>query len=118
MAVNKSAVRTIYHANDGAVSMYEIDARHALRFKDQWSETPWAQDGKPAKPVIEISSEWQDLKPSERIALAMRFGHERKGMTAAKADEIIAAEVEHQLAEPVPPAPAPLTGPQPVQAPV
>jgi hypothetical protein len=102
MAISKSAVRTIYHVEDGPQSMYEIDARHALRFKDQWSETPFAQDGKPAAPVIEISSEWQDLKPSERIALAMKFGHERKGMTAAKADEVIFAEVERRLANPEP----------------
>jgi hypothetical protein len=46
MPISKSAVQTLYHVEDGPQSMPEIDARHALQFKDEWSKTPWAQDGK------------------------------------------------------------------------
>lgn len=93
MAVTKSAQRTIYHKEQGAVAMYHIDATHALKFKDEWSETPW-KGGEPSDPVIEIPSDWQDLSANQRINLAIKLGAERKGLTGAKADEVIQAEVE------------------------
>jgi hypothetical protein len=94
MAVAKAATRTIYHKEQGAVSMYHVDARHALRFKDEWSETPWKKDGSKAEPTIEIPEDWADQSAHERIALAVKLGAERRGLTAAKADEVILAEVE------------------------
>lgn len=93
MTVKKSALRTIYHVKDGAVAMYEIDATHALKFRKEWSVTPWKGEN-PSEEVVEISADWQDLKPTERIALALRLGAKRKGLTAAIADEVITDELE------------------------
>lgn len=102
MAVKKSAQRTIYHVEDGPKAMYEIDARHALRFPKEWSETPWGKDGGKSVPIVEIPEGWQDGAASERIALAVRLGADRKGLTGAKADEAIEAEVEHRQTTEVP----------------
>jgi hypothetical protein len=64
MAVKKSAVQTLYHVEDGPQSMPEIDTHHALRFKDEWSKTPWNKDGKPT--VAEREREIADLE--QRLA--------------------------------------------------
>jgi hypothetical protein len=32
---------TIYHVDQGAVTMPNIDARHALKFENEWSREPW-----------------------------------------------------------------------------
>lgn len=32
---------TVYHIKDGAKTLYDIDARHALTFSDEWSREPW-----------------------------------------------------------------------------
>jgi hypothetical protein len=96
MAVKKSALRTVYHVEDGPAAMYEVDARHALRFNKEWSETPWSGTGEKAIPIVEIPDDWQDLKSSERISLAVSLGAKRPGLTAAKADDVIAAEVERR----------------------
>jgi len=97
--VAKSALTTIYHKEDGPKQMYEIDARHALRFKDEWSEAPWSKNGDKSEPIVEIPSDWQDMTNQQRIALAVKLGAERKGLTAAKADEVIEAEVERRQEE-------------------
>jgi hypothetical protein len=94
----KDALRTIYHKDTGPQQMYEIDARHALRFKDEWSPTPWGKNGEKLEPIVEIPSDWQDLTNQQRIALAVKLGAERKGLTAAKADEVIQAEVDRREA--------------------
>lgn len=97
----RSAVKTVYHVKDGPTSMYLIDASSAVaRFPEEWSFTPWKKDGKKAEPIVEIPSDWQDLKPSERIALAVQLGAKRIGLTAAKADDVIEAEVETRAAAP------------------
>lgn len=57
------------------------------------------QDGPAPEPLVEIPDDWQDRKPSERIALAVKLGSERKGLTAAKADEVIEDEVERRKVE-------------------
>jgi hypothetical protein len=99
MAVKKSAVRTIYHIEDGPASMYEIDARHALQFKE-WSETPWTKTGEKSAPVVEIADDWQDMSAQQRIALAVKLGADRKGLTSGKADEVILAEIERRAEAP------------------
>lgn len=89
---------TAYHVENGPqVFPYAIDAHSAVsRFPDEWSFTAWASDGSKSVPVVEIDPDWQDGKPSERIALAIKLGSERKGLTSAKADEVIEAEVERR----------------------
>jgi hypothetical protein len=99
MAVKKSAQRTIYHIEDGPASLYEIDARHALKFKE-WSETPWTKSGEKSAPVVEIPEDWGDMTSQQRIALAVKLGADRKGLTAGKADEAIMAEVEKRAEAP------------------
>jgi hypothetical protein len=103
MAERASAFRTLYHRDaEGkvkAVSMPLVDAGHALSFPDEWSETPWSTDGKPGKPVVDIDPDWQDLRPTQRIALAVKLGADRKGLTAAEADKVIAEEVVRREAE-------------------
>lgn len=96
MAVAKSAFVTVYHVEDGPKQMYPIDASHALQFKHEWSATPWGKDGEKSVPIVEIDSDWQDLSNQQRIALAVKLGAERKGLTAAKADEVIQAEVDRR----------------------
>jgi hypothetical protein len=100
MAVKKSALVTIYHVKDGPQRMYEVDARHALRFGNEWSETPWKTDGVKAEKIVEIPADWQDMTPMQRIALAAKLGAERKGLTASKADDHIVAEIERRENEP------------------
>ncbi len=93
----KNAERTVYHIKDGPARMYLVDANSAVgRFPQEWSNTPWTSKGEKTAPVIEISPDWQDLKPSERITLACRFGAKRPGLTSAKADELIQAEVDRR----------------------
>ncbi len=95
----RSAVRTVYHVTDGPQSMYLVDARSAVsRFPDQWSDTPWRRNGGKTAPIIEIPDGWEDMKPSDRITLAVKLGGKRPGMTAAKADEQISQEVEKRSA--------------------
>jgi gentisate 1,2-dioxygenase len=43
VAERASAVTTVYHVIDGAVSMYIIDAKHALSHKDEWKDRPWKE---------------------------------------------------------------------------
>jgi len=100
MAVKKSALRTLYHVKDGPVAMYEVDARHALRFGEEWSETPWKINGEKAEKIVEIQTDWQNLTPMQRIALAVKLGAERKGLTSSKADDHILAEIERRESAP------------------
>ena len=102
MAVENRATRTIYHRVHGAASLFVVDARHALTFKDEWSATPWARNGDKIEPSIPIPDGWENGSASERIALALRLGADRKGLTAAKADELITTEVERRLAAETP----------------
>lgn len=96
----RSAVRTVYHIEHGPQSMYLVDARSAVsRFPKEWSNTPWGKKGEKAEPIVEIPDGWQDLKPSQRISLAVELGAKRVGLTGAKADELIEAEVERRDAE-------------------
>lgn len=96
----KAATKIAYHVDDGPKEMYNVDANSAVaRFPDEWSHTPWSKDGKQAKPLVEIPADWQDERPLQRIALAVALGNERKGLTAAKADDIITAEVEKREVE-------------------
>lgn len=90
----KSALVTVYHIESGPQQMYEIDAGHALKFDKEWSRTPWGKDGEKVVPIVEIPDDWADSSSQQRIALAVKLGADRKGLTAAKADEIILAEVE------------------------
>lgn len=98
MAIDQSAMRTIYHKQNGPATMFKIDAAHALTFKDEWSTTPWGRDGNKEPATVDIPPDWQDGKPLERINLAVQLGAERKGLTAAKADDFIQAEVEKREA--------------------
>lgn len=98
MAAKQSALRTIYHIDDGAQSLYEIDARHALKFSKEWSKTPWKKNGEKAEPIVEIPEDYADLKASERIAIAVQLGADRKGLTGAAADAVIAAELDNRAA--------------------
>ena len=96
----RSATKTVHHIEDGPKEMLLVDANSAVaRFPDEWSFTPWKKNGERPKPIIDIPVEWQDLKPSERVALAVRLGAERRGLTAAKADELIDAEVDKRAEE-------------------
>lgn len=91
----RSQVKTVHHVKDGAVSMYLVDANSAVaRFPKEWSHTPWGKDGDKTVPIVEIPGGWQDMRPSERITLAVSLGAKRVGLTAAKADELIEAEVD------------------------
>lgn len=104
LKIDASMSATAYHINDGAVVFpYAIDAHQAVsHHPKEWSWTPW-EAGEKTKPVVAIPDDWQDMKPSDRIALAMRLtGAERKGLTAAKADEMIEEEVDRRAAEPAP----------------
>ena len=57
MASRQSAMRTLYHKTDGAVSMYAIDARHALKFKDEWKVKPWPGQHKAEEPEDDGATE-------------------------------------------------------------
>jgi|SRR6185312_8915534 len=100
MAITKTATRTIYHIEDGPKALYHVDALHALKFKDEWSATPWKKNGEKSEPIVEIPEDWADQSAHERIALAVKLGADRKGLTAAKADEVILAEVEERAETP------------------
>ena len=107
-----------YHVTEGEhVFPYSIDAESAVgAHPNEWSFTPWSKDGKKSEPIVEIPTDWQDMKPTERINLAIALtGSPRKGLTAAKADDIIAAEVDKRAAaeQPEPPAPQPQPKPAP-----
>jgi hypothetical protein len=110
LKIDAATAKVAYHVEDGAMTFpYAVDAHSAVaRFPKEWSFTPWAGDGSKSAPVVEIPGDWQDQSPSSRIALALALsGEPRKGMTAAKADDIILAEVERREEEPTPePAPA------------
>lgn len=41
MAERKSAVTTVFHVIDGPVSMYLVDAKHALTHKAEWKDREW-----------------------------------------------------------------------------
>lgn len=147
MAEHKSALRTIYHVIDGAVSMHLVDARHALQFRDQWRDKPdftaeekraylqkqidearekadlsgekadevraakverentrrmeklGAADTPRPESVVVIEDNWQNFPPLKRINLATKLGAERKGLTAAAADDVIQAEVDRRQEE-------------------
>jgi len=95
LKIDASMSAVAYHKTDGAVTFpYAIDAHQAVsHHPDEWSKTPWLEDGEKSVPTVEIPEGWEDMKPTDRINLAIRLtGAERKGLTAAKADEIIAAE--------------------------
>lgn len=142
-----SAMTTVYHVVDGPKQMHHIDARHALKFPDQWRRQPdFTEDEadtylrneiKEAEETAEITGEardkqraaevkrrnerrmkhfteqprprpetaiviqdnWQNLPPLQRINLATKLGADRKGLTAAKADEVIQAEVDRRQDE-------------------
>jgi hypothetical protein len=99
----RSSTKIVHHIKDGPVEMPLVDANSAVaRFPNEWSHTPWGKRGEKTVPIVEIPDGWQDLKPSERINLAVRLGAKRVGLTAAKADELIEAEVEHRAAEAAP----------------
>lgn len=104
MKIDSSMSATAYHIETGAFLFpYAIDAHSAVsRFPKEWSFTPWGKDGAPTAAVIEIPADWEEMGPQKRIALAVQMGAERKGLTAAKADEVILAEVERREAEPAP----------------
>ncbi len=92
-----NAMRTIYHVKDGPVMVYHIDANSAVaHHPKEWSNKPW---GDQPQEVIAIPDKWEDLKPSERINLAVTLGEKRKGLTAAAADEAIAREIERRATE-------------------
>jgi hypothetical protein len=114
--IDAASAKVAYHVEDGAMTFpYAVDAHSAVsRFPNEWSFTPWSKDGGRTAPVVEIPPDWQDQSPSSRIALALALsGEPRKGMTAAKADDIILAEVERREEEPAPePAPAPVIDPR------
>lgn len=95
---------TAYHVKDGAqVFPYAIDAHSAVaRFPKEWSMTPWSDNGEQSAPIVEIPDGWQDLKPLQRINIAVQLGADRKGLTAAKADEVIEAEAEARAEAPAP----------------
>jgi hypothetical protein len=96
MAISKAATRTIYHIENGPASLYHVDANHALRFKDEWSATPWKSNGEKAEPIVEIPADWQDQSAHQRIGLAVNLGAERKGLTASKDDDFILEEIERR----------------------
>lgn len=41
MAERASAVKTVYHVIDGPVSMYLVDAKHALTHRAEWKDREW-----------------------------------------------------------------------------
>lgn len=105
MKIEVNQPTTAYHKEFGPTNFaYGVDAHSAVRqHPKEWSFTPWAEDGKPSAPVVAIPLDWQDQTPSARINLALQIsGEPRKGMTAAKADEIILAEVERREETPAP----------------
>ena len=59
---------------------------------------PWGKKGEKTVQIVEIPDGWEDIKPSERISLAVALGAKRIGLTGAKADEVIATEVERRKA--------------------
>lgn len=102
MKIEATNSMVAYHIKDGAtVFNYAVDAHSAVsRFPEEWSFTPWSSDGKKSAPLIAIPEDWQEQSTAARINLAMALsGEPRKGMTAAKADDIILAEVERREAE-------------------
>ena len=101
MKIDAATSAVAHHVKDGAVTFpYAVDARHAVsQHPDEWSWQPWGENGEKLAPVVDIPSEWQDMKPMQRINLAVQLGAERKGLTAAKADEAIQAEVDRREAE-------------------
>lgn len=100
MKIDEATSKVAYHIEDGEVRFpYAIDANNAVgQHPKEWSFTPWGKDGSKLDPVVDIPDGWQDLKPLERINLAASLGEVRKGLTAAKADEAIQAEVEKREA--------------------
>lgn len=103
MKIEVNQPTTAYHKEFGPTNFaYGVDAHSAVRqHPKEWSFTPWADDGKPTAAVIDIPLGWEDQSPSARINLAMQIsGEPRKGMTAAKADEIIQTEVDRRADAP------------------
>lgn len=100
LKINESTSKVAYHVKDGEhLFPYAVDANSAVAsHPEEWSFTPWGKDGKKTASVVEIPPDWQDLKPMQRISLAVSLGAERKGLTAAKADEVIQAEVDEREA--------------------
>lgn len=102
----RRATKTVYHIKDGESSLYIVDAHAAVRnHPKEWSFTPWGKNGDRIAPLVEIPADWQDMKPSERINLATRLGAKRPGLTSAKADDVIEAEVEKRAAAAAEPQP-------------
>lgn len=102
----RRATKTVYHIKDGEFSLYIVDAHTAVRnHPKEWSFTPWGRNGDRIAPLVEIPADWQDMKPSERISLAVSLGAKRIGLTSAKADDVIEAEVEKRTAAAAEPQP-------------
>lgn len=107
----RNAMKNVYYVDkpDTPVAMYIVDANSAVqRFPKEWSFTPWSKTGDTAVPIVEIPEGWEDLKPSERVTLAVKLGAKRMGLTSAKADEIIDAEQQKRAAASAPAAKAPV----------
>ncbi|BEV44417.1 hypothetical protein [Afipia carboxidovorans] len=96
------AMQTVYHIRDGAVPMYEIDARHAVAsFPSEWASEPWPAskatekvEPKPAEAVL-IPDNWKEMKAAERIALSKKVGA-KGNINAAEADAAIEAYLAAQ----------------------
>lgn len=97
-----------YHAKDGPVEMYAIDANSAVaNHPDEWSFKPHGPAGAKydAKLDTEIPPSWRDLPTQQRRQIAIKLG-EAQTITGAQADEVLAAEEkrrENIKPEPEPP---------------
>jgi hypothetical protein len=96
-AAQQSMMKTVYHRQQGAVTMYSVDANSAVqRFPDEWSHGPWIDEERPhPNSAVIIPAEWRDAHTSTRRSIAQRLGA-APTVTAAEADQIIAEEVNRR----------------------
>lgn len=97
----RAAQKVIYHKELGpSPPMYLVDARMAVKLHpNEWSDTPWEKKTEKvaAMPAVKIPDEWRAMNAYERIALAADLGAKRFGLSAAKADEWIEAELAKRV---------------------
>lgn len=106
-----------YHAKDGPVEMYAIDANSAVaNHPDEWSFKPHGPAGAKydAKLDTDIPPSWRDLPTQQRRQIAIKLG-EAQTITGAQADEVLAAEEKRR--ENIKPEPEPPRTPYPKPSP-
>lgn len=91
-----------------AVEVKRRNERRMKHFTEQPRQRP--------ETAVVIQDNWQNLPALQRINLATKLGADRKGLTAAKADEVIQAEIDRRQDEIENPPAAPVKSPEKSEA--